>query len=255
MTSFLKSIVSGYDWILFFDVDEFLVLKNGKTDIKSFLQEYDEFNAIAFYWRLFTGRTIADPVNKWSVTERFLQCEPNLSKVTKIALHIKTMPEGTRFESPHRITNVEDLKTMPFDWLPKTVDASKHVLRGNTLCSENHNDSLNIAYISHYRFKTYQEMEMKFKNKTKYFYGSTLNFKILENEFYRIAKIASFIDLSALRFMETGKFLPENYKKIVDLPDLKIMSYSGADLHLGRLITLLRSLKPGNDFDSSLADR
>lgn len=49
----LFRIKDDFDWILFIDVDEFIVLKNGDNDIKTFLSRYDDYSGVCFNWRLY----------------------------------------------------------------------------------------------------------------------------------------------------------------------------------------------------------
>ena len=229
---------SEYDWILFFDIDEFLVLKNGDNDLKTFLSRYEDYKGVAFNWRMFGSMEMK---NEGGVLDRFICCDKSLSKVIKTALNMHNIQEDDRFNNgPHSI----------FKWPKKSNVVNVVGHECNEFNFLDWDECLNTAYLAHHMFKSRKEYEQKL-----------LAFKrdvglLRVDEYYKTQQTANaFIDVSALRFMETGKFLPENYKKIVDLPDLKIMSYGGADLHLGRLIPLLRSLKPGDDFDSSLADR
>lgn len=49
----LHEIGDGFDWILFIDVDEFVCLKNGDNDIKTFLSRYEDYSGVCFNWRFF----------------------------------------------------------------------------------------------------------------------------------------------------------------------------------------------------------
>ena len=48
----IKENIGVYDWLAFFDCDEFLVLKK-HDNVKSFLHDYNEHNAIGINWVLF----------------------------------------------------------------------------------------------------------------------------------------------------------------------------------------------------------
>ena len=88
-----------YDWIGFFDVDEFLYL-DGK-DIKTFLNNpvFQKFNFIKFHWQNFDDNGLLKPKNNnYSIT-RFSHPIAVHSQVTKC--FIRTKIKGLYFYSAH----------------------------------------------------------------------------------------------------------------------------------------------------------
>lgn len=83
---FLKSYKDEYDWVAFFDVDEFLVLKK-HTDIKTFLEDYDEFNGVGINWYLFGDNNQPKPTDDYSVLKRFTkrkhEMDPHVKCIVK----------------------------------------------------------------------------------------------------------------------------------------------------------------------------
>lgn len=57
----------GYDWLIFIDVDEFIVMEDG-ISIKEFLSRFNGVDIIRLCWKVFTGDSI---LNKGGVVERF----------------------------------------------------------------------------------------------------------------------------------------------------------------------------------------
>jgi hypothetical protein len=68
---FLQQNKTNYDWVAFFDVDEFLVLKK-HNNVKDFISEYSTHPSISINWVLFgdNGLTHVDD-NNYSVINRF----------------------------------------------------------------------------------------------------------------------------------------------------------------------------------------
>lgn len=70
-TEFARNNYDKYEWTAFFDVDEFLVLKQ-HSDVKDFIDDYFDYNCVVINWALFgdNGITEFDGINV-SVLERF----------------------------------------------------------------------------------------------------------------------------------------------------------------------------------------
>lgn len=62
-----------YDWIIFIDIDEFIMLDDKYNNIKEFLNEsmFDKVDIIRLHWKLYSGKT--EKNNTYNVVERFLE--------------------------------------------------------------------------------------------------------------------------------------------------------------------------------------
>jgi hypothetical protein len=143
---FIQNRSEGYDWVAFFDVDEFLVLKT-HDNIKDFINDYSEFDSIGINWRLFgdNGLTNVDDGN-YSLLGRFKMAQkgvnPNMKCITKLG------NPGLRMVGMHG----PDLINI--------VDTNKNVITGfnNQL---NEGGDYEIAQINHYFCKTREEFNEK----------------------------------------------------------------------------------------------
>ena len=82
--NFLFTYKDNFDWVAFFDVDEFLVLKKHKN-IKEFLSDYSNFDAVGINWVLF-GNNGHDKVDsEYSLIKRFTKRQSNVNQ------HIKSI--------------------------------------------------------------------------------------------------------------------------------------------------------------------
>ncbi len=71
-SDFAKKYTDVYNWVAYFDVDEFLVLKK-HNNVKEFITEYDEFNCLVINWAMFGDSGIKEfNINNTSVLERFV---------------------------------------------------------------------------------------------------------------------------------------------------------------------------------------
>lgn len=68
--NFLANNNFNYNWAAFFDVDEFLVLKQ-HDNIKSFLADYNDCNSIGINWAIFGNNNHTTVDTNYSVLSRF----------------------------------------------------------------------------------------------------------------------------------------------------------------------------------------
>ena len=78
-TEFSKNYYNDYEWAAFFDVDEFLVLKQ-TNDVKEFIKNYDSERCLIINWAMFgdNGITDFDETNT-SVIQRFTKRQDSMS--------------------------------------------------------------------------------------------------------------------------------------------------------------------------------
>jgi len=136
-----------FDFIAFFDVDEFLVLKQHEN-INDFLENYVDFPAICVNWRMFgdsnlNGNNLLDR----SVINRFVMCENKLSSCLKNIINTRKMKNTTHFTINSHCTNTY------------MIDPNKKMVLkcfgDNPKINEDGNEE--IAELFHYRTKTWEE--------------------------------------------------------------------------------------------------
>jgi hypothetical protein len=88
---FIKNNLNNYDWVAFFDVDEFLVLKK-HNNIKDFIQEYSDYNAIGINWYLFGDNGHEGVDDEYSVLKRFTKRQssinPHIKSIIKLTSNV-----------------------------------------------------------------------------------------------------------------------------------------------------------------------
>jgi hypothetical protein len=131
---FIKKNNSSYDWALFIDVDEFLVLKQ-HNNVKDFLLCYNEFNSIGINW-VFFGDNGQTKNNNFNVLSRFTKRQQDVDK------HIKTFVKLNK-------KPIMSVHNSNLEW----VDTNKIKNKGPF----NKTPIDNIAQINHFFCKTYDE--------------------------------------------------------------------------------------------------
>jgi hypothetical protein len=90
----------NYDWLLYLDSDEFLVL-NSADNVSSFLNNYQNFDQIGINWLLF-GSNYLDTINPGkTLLESFTKSESSLDLHIKTFLNLKRNPQITAIPNPH----------------------------------------------------------------------------------------------------------------------------------------------------------
>ena len=162
----------SYDWLFFIDIDEFICLKNGENSIKDFLKHYDEFNGICFNWRIF-GDSGLEENGDYGVIRRFTRCSSSLDPCVKLALHTSICPDDVHLDCVHGTMIGLDIKS-------KIVMADKICNVTKKHCQDKPGFSKydleeckNIAYLAHYKNKTYAEFVKRTNDKIGYFLFSS----------------------------------------------------------------------------------
>jgi hypothetical protein len=131
-----------YDWIAFFDCDEYLVLKK-HNNIKELIEEYhDKTSVIGLNWFIYG----------------------NLGKVSREGDSlIKQFPMRSNTIDPHIkvIVNKRTTQTMqlPHNTLGPSMDTNGKIFQGPF----NPNGPSDVAYINHYHNKTKEDWELRCK--------------------------------------------------------------------------------------------
>lgn len=140
------------EWIAFFDVDEFLVVKDA-PDVNSWLNRYSRFDAVAVNWRYFGDSSLTSVGDDKSMVRRFTQASAKLDD------HVKTI---VNLQRPNCKMHICCHCTEKSLLAPSTV-----AVDGMTWCIgpkvQPPNNAVNIAYLAHFRCKTFQEYLKKSK--------------------------------------------------------------------------------------------
>lgn len=149
---FIQKHYADFDWVAFFDCDEFLVLKN--HSFKWWLCQAGKYYGIAVNWKLFGNNNIENDDGSFGVLNRFTMRAALCNKHIKTILHLskcyKENMRNVRFvENPHNTT------------ISASNSKSEHVVATdfNTFVNgpfnENYNDD--NAFLAHFYCKTYKE--------------------------------------------------------------------------------------------------
>ena len=206
LNDWLRIYRKEYDWVLFIDLDEFVCLKNGENDIKTFLNRFDDCNGVCLNWRLFGDSGLSEGENH-CVLERFTRCEPGLSIWVKCALHTSRAPEDSWLADVHSLMVGTDIrKTIVV--VPKVSNTSK--LHCQTQLSLNQCDlseCLSSAYLAHFRVKTHQEYLRRVARNARYWnLSSAKEVEAVERKFNEFNH-NEVEELALLNFQRTGRFL------------------------------------------------
>lgn len=137
---FIKNFREQFDWALFFDCDEFLVLKK-HNDIKHFLEYYKDFNGVGINWVLYGDNGLQES-DDYSCLTRFTKRQNGVNRHIKTILNLNKSP-NIRMIIHNPNTDIVDPKKRPIlgPFNPKGDDE--------------------IAQINHYFSKTLGEFRKK----------------------------------------------------------------------------------------------
>ena len=147
----IDEIFNQYEWIAFFDVDEFLVGKpsSGFQKIDEFLsqEKYLNIPCLCINWRMF-GDSGHNSIDKWNVLDRFIYSDDKLDETSKSIIHTKlTQNEVKFFFNPHCVSSWQ------FD--PNLKFQLKCIGNNKAINNDNNDEPLEL---NHYRNKTYTEL-------------------------------------------------------------------------------------------------
>jgi hypothetical protein len=145
-TEFGRNHCNDYEWAAFFDVDEFLVLKE-YDNVKDFINNYSDYNCLVINWALFGDNGITTFDNNYtSLVERF-------TKRWNVA-------HGSGYHQFKSICKLHKDMTNDTHWTgngTSWVDPNFNIGDGPF----NYNEVFNKAQLNHYYTKTYQEWIIK----------------------------------------------------------------------------------------------
>lgn len=149
---FIDSHYADYDFAAFFDVDEFLCLKEDKS-LDAFLSRYHDVHGIGVNWRVFGDNNLSCIADEdYSLLNRFTKCQNTLDRHIKTILNLRLSKNFFHFVNPHFID-----ASIKYD-LILDVD-KKYFIHGPW----NYNCTSSIAQLNHYHSKTYSEFIEKMK--------------------------------------------------------------------------------------------
>ena len=159
-----------FDWLLFFDIDEYIYLKNFRN-IKPFLNEkkFDKCSKIYLNWILHTDNNLLYYDNR-TLHERFPILEPNARMNNKNSCaSVKTILRGHIPNLQFKVMHIFDRHIKGCNGYGKIQKLSKKDLM-------KHPD-FNNYYIDHYYSKSVEEFIEKL-NKGDVFYENKTSFKM-----------------------------------------------------------------------------
>jgi len=144
----IKILKGSYDWVAFYDVDEYICLKK-HSNIKDFIKEFYPHRpkAIAVNWVFYGDNGLSEASTEYSLLERFTKRQAVADKHIKVILNLKSKHEFQGMQ-PHS-TNLE--------WTDQSFKTG--------IGPFNEGGSIEMAQINHYWCKTKQEyLEKKMVN-------------------------------------------------------------------------------------------
>ena len=138
--NFITEHQGKYDWVAFFDVDEFLVLKKHKN-VKEFIKDYEDYPGIGINWVFFGDNNHNGVIDDYSVISRFIKREKKVNNHVKSI--VKLTPELRMLVHNPSNTVIVDTNKCAFksSFSPKQYD--------------------DIAQLNHYFTKTKEEFIKK----------------------------------------------------------------------------------------------
>lgn len=146
----IDEVSSQHEWMAFFDVDEFLVVKpsSGFKKIDEFLAQdkYQRIPCLCINWRMFgdAGNILID---SWNVLDRFTFSDNKLEESSKAIIHTSVTKSNARF-----LFNPHCVSTWQFD--PNLKFQLKGIGNNPKINDDGNDEPLEL---NHYRNKTYAE--------------------------------------------------------------------------------------------------
>lgn len=99
---FIEQKRNDYDWVAFFDVDEFLVLKKHRK-VNDWLSDpkYADYNSISVNWFMFGDGGQKKTYDDYDVINRFLYRQKDVNRHTKVIINLKKAPADIKMTNPH----------------------------------------------------------------------------------------------------------------------------------------------------------
>ena len=151
---FIQKFRNEFDFVAFFDIDEFLTLKLSRS-VGDFVSDYTDYGAIAVNWRLFgdSGRAgVTD--GDYSVLPRFTHCGSTLNKHVKLIVNLRKANSDRNGNVIHPYCVHYTMESVSAD---TTVNTAKTAYVHGPFNEADLDMCVGIAYLNHYRNKTREE--------------------------------------------------------------------------------------------------
>lgn len=161
--NFILNYYDKFDWIAFFDIDEFLYIRDARS-VNEILSDYEDIDSLFINWRLFGDSGLKEVENdEYSVLKRFTRCDKDLHSLGKQILHTSRTKTTVKFNNPH-ILQYSKPPLREF----RSYDPSLKLM---CMCGNiKNNTELEKMELYHYRNKTYQECyKRKYKTTDAFF--------------------------------------------------------------------------------------
>lgn len=140
-----KGLAKSYDWMLYLDADEFLVLNNHST-VHELLQTYADYNQVGFNWLVFGSNYLTNEPDGM-ILENYIRCNSRLNMRIKSFVRPESIL-GTK--SPHAyITNNMKKSINGITRKPLIAEHPYHYPLPDILYSDT------PAYVAHYMYQSY----------------------------------------------------------------------------------------------------
>lgn len=226
---FLNKHFNDFDWVAFFDVDEFLVIKD--DELKHWLSLAYKFYGIAVNWKYFGNNNILVDDNSYGVLQRFTCRSEKCHQLIKTILHLSRFKCDKKYVNfygdPHH-TDISKINSNS-----QTVVATNLSTYVNGPFNKDYNDD--NKFLAHFFCKTYNEFLNKY-NRGRADNGLKCNLYDFEacniNEF-KDTYLWDFYCKNCIGHMRTGSSSRIGLQNLIDSIDqnnmtmVEIGSYSG----------------------------
>ena len=147
---FMDMMREKFDYAAFFDIDEFIWVKDGSKVDQFFDQYLSDIPSLFLNWRIFGDNGFSGkPCTTKSVLERFTACGKNLDPLGKHIVNLKLCHSNVKFANPHILVDyTKNAELFVVDPL------RKHIVRTGTIRNNLDNEP---AELCHFRNKTWEE--------------------------------------------------------------------------------------------------
>jgi hypothetical protein len=194
---------SNYDWMLYLDCDEFLVLnKNGF--VNGFLKKYLEYDQVGINW-LFFGSNNLDKDTNGTIIESYTKSDEFLNQHIKTFLNLKNKnTHYIKLKNPHvyLLNNMNKSINVKYELLDKN---EPHF---NKFINQSYKDI--DAYVAHYLYQSY---ETYIKRKIKLPRDDNNMFRdLIQKETFHLLHNTIENFLIKQKYNEKNKLLLDKYK-------------------------------------------
>lgn len=142
------AIQNNYDWLIYLDADEFIVLKQDEC-IDIFLEKYNDYEQVLLNWYIF-GSNYIDNFKGGTIIENYTRSSSNLQNRYKSFICIKNILQNNNKVYGYNV-HIRTLRDMS-KTVTSTIKDSKLLMNIQEI-KENINDV--PAYIAHYILQAY----------------------------------------------------------------------------------------------------